>query len=184
MNLDIRKLTRTSLLLALAIVFQTIGRSYPILSQFFVGPIVNTIFIICLIMNGLGWSVLIAMLTPVLAWSLGQLPQPLGPIIPVIAIGNMTFILIFHLGSTFIKQKSLIADLASIICAAFLKFGAIFFGVKVILELLNLAPQAVKAATKLMGVNQFITALTGGIIALVIVKIVESRIRGSIKSSV
>ncbi|WP_139903545.1 ECF transporter S component [Clostridium thermarum] len=183
MKMDIRKLTRTSLLLALAIVFQTIGRAYPILSQFFVGPMVNTIFIVCLIMNGLGWSVLVAMLTPVLAWSLGQLPQPLGPIIPVIALGNITFIIVFHFGRKLIKREMLLTDLISVICAAFLKFCVIFFGVKALLQLLSLAQQAEKAATKLMGINQFITALAGGIIALAIVKLMENRLKGQMNTS-
>lgn len=183
MTFDVKKLTRTSLLLALAIVFQAIGRSYPIASQFLVGPIINTIFILCLFLNGLSWSILVAMLTPLLAWSLGQLPAPLGPIIPIIILGNISFILVFHVGRKLLKGTSALLDLPSILFASLAKFGIIYFGVKLALEFINLAPQAAKAATKLMGINQLITALAGGILALVISKVIEGRVRGSISGS-
>ena len=183
MNFDVKKLTRTSLLLALAIVFQTLGRAYPFASQFMVGPAVNAIFILCLLMNGLGWSLLVAMLTPVLAWSLGQLPAPLGPIVPVIALGNISFILVFNFSRWILRKQTMLINIISVVFASFAKFTLIFLGVKAAMELLNLAPQAVKAATKLMGINQFITALTGGVLAVLLVRIVKARTQGTVSAS-
>lgn len=58
MNNNSRSLVRGSLFLAIAIVFQLIGRTYPEVSQIFVGPAVNAVLLltasICGLWIGLG----------------------------------------------------------------------------------------------------------------------------------
>ena len=94
-NSNINKLIKASLFLALAIVFQVIGKTVPQISQFFVGPAVNAILILTVAICGGIYGVLVGSLTPILAWLTGQLPSALGPFIPFIIIGNMLFVLSF-----------------------------------------------------------------------------------------
>lgn len=174
MTADVRKLTRSALLLALAIVMQILGRVYPGISQLVVGSTVNAILIICLLVNDVSWAVLVGALTPILAWSLGQLPQPLGPIIPIIALGNATFVVVLHLIRK-ISSNGLFTDIPGIILAALCKFVVIYLGSKLVLQLFTLSKIAVTLASKLMGVSQLITALIGGFAALILMEILYTR---------
>lgn len=72
---NVKKLIRASLLLALAIVAQAIGRGFPQISQLFVGSIVNCILIIAVLTCSTYLGTLVGVLTPILAWGIGQLPK-------------------------------------------------------------------------------------------------------------
>ncbi len=170
MRTDIRKLTRSSILLALAIVMQVLGRNYPWLSQLVVGSTVNAILIICLFINDVHWAILVGALTPILAWLLGQLPQPLGPIIPIIALGNVSFVLIVNVVKN-LRNKGLAMEIPAIIAASLVKLGVIYLGTKFVLQLFSLSAVAIKAASKLMGISQLITALIGGFAAILLLRL-------------
>ena len=58
-NTNINKLVKASLFLALAIVFQVIGKTVPQISQFFVGPAVNAILILTAAICGGVYGVLV-----------------------------------------------------------------------------------------------------------------------------
>lgn len=164
-------LVKSGLLLAIAIIFQLIGKALPQVSQFLVGPIVNAILILTVLICGLWYGIALGVLTPVLAWILGQLAAPFGPFIPFIIIGNAIFVIIFYL-----LKNIKYGQYAGIIAGAFLKFAFLFVSAKFIAKALNLIPA--KLLSKLafaMGVPQLITGLIGGVIAIILYTLLKNR---------
>ena len=169
MKNNVNKLIKSALFLAIAIVFQTIGKSFPQLSQFITGPIINAILLITICVCDRWWAVGVGILTPALAGLTGQLAAPLVPFIPFIMAGNALFILIFSL---FINYKRY-GKYIGIIPAAFLKFGFLYLSVTYIIRLFNIKiPPKVAAA---MGVPQLVTALIGGVLACFIIEALKKR---------
>lgn len=164
---NVKKLIRASLLLALAIVAQAIGRGFPQISQLFVGSIVNCILIIAALTCSTYLGTLVGVLTPILAWVIGQLPPPMGPFVPFIVIGNAIYIILFSL---IYKKKNNLRKYLSIIIAAIFKYFFLFISSSKLIYLFNLnIPK--KVANKLvimMGFPQLITALIGGALALLL----------------
>lgn len=169
----VQKLVRASLLLALAIAAQAVGRSFPQISQLFVGSVVNAVLLIAAISCGMQWGILVGGLTPLLAWSIGQLPAPFGPFIPFIMLGNIIFVVVFFL----INKIGNKASIFGVIISSLLKFGFLSLASSKLITIFNLGiPQ--KVADKLvisMGTPQLITALLGGAIALVLTNILKKR---------
>lgn len=174
MNNNLTNLTKSALFLAIAIIFQSIGKFFPQFSQFFVGPAINAILILTTYICGLWWGVAVGTLTPLLAWLLGQLPPPFGPFIPFIMLGNIIFIILFGISKKYIKKAG---EYIGIILGAILKYLFLYFSASKLINVFNLnIPE--KVAHKLviaMGVPQLITALIGGAIALIIIKILQNR---------
>ncbi|MEW9093847.1 MAG: ECF transporter S component [Clostridiaceae bacterium] len=164
-----KNLVRTALLLAISIGVQAIGRSYPQISQIFVGSIVNAALIISVFSSGVSWAILLGALTPMLAWIIGQLPGPMGPFVPFIAIGNAIFTISFGL----LKGNKDINNYIFLSISAVLKFLFLSLSAKKLIYLFNLGLPG-KVAEKLgvmMGIPQLITALIGGFLGILIVKI-------------
>lgn len=169
----VQKLVRASLLLALAIAAQAVGRSFPQISQLFVGSIVNAVLIIAAISSGMQWGILVGGLTPLLAWSIGQLPAPFGPFVPFIMLGNIIFVVIFSV----INKMGNKASIFGVIISSLLKFGFLSLASSKLITVFNLGVPK-KVADKLvisMGTPQLITALLGGFIALVLTNLLKKR---------
>ncbi|MBU5268822.1 ECF transporter S component [Clostridium cochlearium] len=171
---DVKKLIRASLLLALAIIAQALGRSFPQISQLFVGSIVNCILLISSLTCSTYLGVLVGALTPVLAWVIGQLPAPMGPFVPFIAIGNGIYIIFFAL---IYKREESFRKYLSFIVSSIFKYFFLFLSSTKLIYVLNISiPQ--KVANKLaimMGFPQLITALIGGALALFLYEILIKR---------
>lgn len=172
-NSNINKLIKASLFLALAIVFQVIGKTVPQISQFFVGPAVNAILILTVAICGGIYGVLVGSLTPILAWLTGQLPSALGPFIPFIIIGNMLFVLSF----AFISKRGKYGKYIGIIIGAFIKYMFLSLSASKLIPLLKLnIPEKMAAMLVIsMGIPQLITALIGGAFALILIEILRKR---------
>lgn len=171
MNKNTNNLVRSGLFLAIAIVFQLLGKALPQISQFLVGPIVNAVLILTVLVCGVWYGIALGVLTPVLAWLLGQLAAPFGPFVPFIIIGNAIFVIIFYL---FRNQKY--GQLIGIVLGAFFKFLFLFVSAKFIAKTLSLVPA--KMLSKLafaMGLPQLITALIGGLIAVILYSLLKNR---------
>ena len=147
-------LTKTAVLLALALVFQ-IG--FSAFAQPVVGPLVNMVLILAVLTVNPGAAVTIGCLTPLAAYMLGIMP--LLPVLPVIMIGNLSLVLVFH---GFFQRNQWLAVLSGalvkfVVMALLIRFIAftIFPGI----------PTPIIAAFSL---PQFYTALVGGIMALII----------------
>lgn len=169
---NVNKLVKSGLLLAIAIVFQLIGKTFPQISQFLVGPVVNSILILTTMICGLWYGIGIGVLTPLLAWLLGQLPAPFGPFIPFIMVGNAIFIILFYL---FKNRKN--GEAIGIVLGAFFKFLFLFFSATTVVKVLKfiINVQILNKLALAMGVLQLVTAIAGGILALILITILRKR---------
>ena len=146
---NIRWMSRTAILLAIALVFQ-MGR-FP---QFITGPLINTVLYLAAMIVGWQGGMLIGILTPVIASIRGILPPPLTPLIPFIALGNSILVILFF----WLQSKN---KIAGIIIASLVKFLLLVSAVKLVVQV----PPAI---AQMMSIPQLITALAGGAIALVL----------------
>ncbi|WP_309245209.1 ECF transporter S component [Clostridium sp. CF012] len=172
-NLNINKLVKASLFLALAIVFQVIGKTAPQISQIFVGPTINAILILTSAICGGVYGILVGSLTPLLAWLTGQLPSAFGPFIPFIIIGNILFVLTFII----VSKRGKYGKYLGIIIGAFIKYIFLSVSASKLIPLLKLDIPT-KIANKLviaMGIPQLLTALIGGAFALILIEILKKR---------
>ncbi|RBP42684.1 ECF transporter S component [Garciella nitratireducens] len=173
MNIDTRKLVRASLLLAMGIIFQIIGRNIPQINQFLVGPIINCILILTAFICGKWLGAGVGILTPILAWLVGQLATPLAPFIPFIIIGNLLFIFLFSL----FMEGELLKRSIGIFLGAIGKYVFLMFASRKLIYLLglNFSPKVAKALSISMSIPQLITALIGGALALMIIELLIKR---------
>jgi hypothetical protein len=151
----IRQITRTAILLAIALVFQMGG--FP---QLITGPLVNTVLYLSAMIVGWPGGVLIGIFTPVVAAMRGILPPPLAPLIPFIALGNGVLVVLFF----WLKSKS---KILGIFVASIVKF-------LVLATAVNLLVQVPPPVAQMMSFPQFITALVGGIIALLAARVLQA----------
>ncbi|NLD49503.1 MAG: ECF transporter S component [Clostridiaceae bacterium] len=162
MNKDrIRFITRTSVLLALTVVLQYVGRIVPLgpNSNFIVGPLVNACLIISTYFVGILSGVVISILSVVGAILTGAaMPLPLAPFI---ILGNLSLILAFY----FLRSKKILG----VVSGAVLKFAVIAISSGLIIPVLKLPPK--KTQTMLFAFNwpQLVTALIGGVIAIIVI---------------
>lgn len=170
---NVNHLIKASLFLALAIVFQVVGKNLPTISQFFVGPAINAILILTAAICGGIYGVLVGSLTPLLAYLTGQLPSALGPFIPFIIVGNILFVLSFVILS---KQEKY-GKYLGIIIGSFIKYVFLSFSASKLIPLfnLNMPAKIVKKLAITMGLPQLITALIGGAFALILIEILRKR---------
>jgi hypothetical protein len=160
-------LTRTGLLLSCLIVVQLLPFPAP-LKQFITGPLVNLVLLIAVISTGFLGGIIIAILSPILALVLGT-HSALGfllPVVPFIMLGNVAYVYFFQLLSG--KKHIIISQFIGLIIGSVIKFLILFIAVTFIVTKL---PPLLKSA---MGVVQLYTALGGGILAILIGKILET----------
>ena len=157
MHLTTRILTRSALILALAIVVQSIR-----LPQYLTGPLVNALLFLATALVSPLSGVLVGLFTPLLAFSFGIMP--LAPAVPVIMLGNSFLAIIFGL---FAKKQ-----IFAMIIAAVAKYGIMALSVYYLFPLLlNISfPDKVIA---MLTTPQLFTALVGGALALVLMKALE-----------
>ncbi|MGO1370461.1 MAG: ECF transporter S component [Senegalia sp. (in: firmicutes)] len=161
--MDTKKLVRTALLLALALVFQIGFRQF---AQPIVGPLLNMTLILAALMIGPTSAVIIGTLTPIIAFSVGIIG--LAPLIPIIVIGNILFVLaFFYINNINMKYSNWIA----LVISALIKFGFLALSVRMILPLfIPKVPMPIIAAFTL---PQLYTAIIGGILAIVIYPLIN-----------
>lgn len=157
-NRTMNQLARTSVLLALALVFQ-IG-----FNQFgptIVGPLVNMTLLIAAAVVGSTSAILIGCLTPLMAFVLGI--STFLPVVPFIMVANAILVLTFNL-----IRKRLIpyGNIVAMILAAFLKFAFLAISIR---YFVTLFVDAVKPPmVTLFTLPQLTSALIGGTLALLI----------------
>ncbi|ACL70579.1 ECF transporter S component [Halothermothrix orenii] len=157
---NVKFITRTAILLAIALVFQMGG--FP---QMITGPVVNTVLYVAAMLVGISGGVIIGIFTPVIAFIRGILPGVLAPMIPFIAAGNAVLVIIFAL----LKKKN---KILAVVAASAVKFLLLAGAVQLLLKVLSIKiPGKVAQA---MSFPQLVTALIGGIIALLVYKGLEA----------
>ena len=150
-NNKIKFITRTGILLAVALVVQMGGFPQPI-----TGPLINTVLYLAALLVGSWGGIIIGVCTPVIAFMRGILPAPLGPMIPFIALGNGVLVIVFSL----LKGKN---KIFGIIIASLAKYLILFTAVSFIVDVPDKIAQ-------IMSLPQLFTALSGGVIAMLAYK--------------
>lgn len=171
-----KQITQTALLLAICIASQFLKN----LSVYLTGPVVNAVLLIALLTVGLVPALIIAIITPVTAFFITGSPimAAMPAMFPVIMLGNAILVLVTFVFSK--KTENRISlyigmGLGSICKAAFMWIMTSF----VVFPLFsnNLAgflpkpealPKVLAAAKLTFSVTQLITALTGSILAAII----------------
>lgn len=154
MQLTTKILTRSALILALAIVVQSIR-----LPQYLTGPLVNMLLFLASALVSPLSGILVGLFTPLLAFSMGIMP--LAPAVPVIMAGNCFLALLFGL----FRGKPIVG----VIVAALTKYAVMALSVFYLFPMLLHISFPPKLAVTLT-TPQLFTALGGGFIALIVLR--------------
>ena len=171
MKSNAKRITSTGLFLALAILFQNL-RLIPFLSEanplspFVIGSLVNLVIIAACVEIGFWPAALISICTPVVALLQGQLKLPF--MVGVVALGN----LVLAAGCFAFKKNPKLQPVGMLV-GAIAKFG--FFLLSVPLTFSWFVGTGVPAAVagNFLGWAQLITALIGGVLALLILPVLR-----------
>ena len=88
-----QKITRTAAALAILVALQFVTRSF---GQLVTGSCVNLVLSVAALCLGWGSALILALLSPVLAWLVGVGPA-FPALVPCIALGNAVYVLLFCL---------------------------------------------------------------------------------------
>jgi hypothetical protein len=158
-------LARTALLLAVAIAFQIFGKFIPY-NNFIVGPVVNAVLLIATAAAGVWSGISISVIAPLVSAITNK--APIAPLVlgfsPFIIIGNIIIVLAFH----FLRKKNAVISVA---VGSVLKFGFLYAAISVFTSVVEMKPQVAATLTGLFSWPQLVTALIGGALALVILKL-------------
>jgi len=131
------------------------------------GPIVNATLFIAATLLGVQNAIFIGLLPSTIALSAGLLPPVLAPMVPFIMLGNTILIVAFN----YLRKKNY---WLGVISASVLKFLFLFGASSIVINLLLKREIATKVAV-MMSWPQLATALTGGIIAYLFLKVFFDR---------
>jgi uncharacterized membrane protein len=166
-EINSRLLTRIALLIALALIFQSIRFIIPIpvfLSTFVIGSLVNAVLLIAVETVGLWGAAIIAVLTPIVAYVQQMLPLPVF-ILPI-ALGNIVYIVIFK-----IIRKCGIWQCVTL--GSFGKTAFLFVSFKWMLSFIILSPNITAGIMFVMSWPQLVTGIVGGFLAVFVAKRIE-----------
>ncbi len=152
MNKKLNLLTKASVLLAIAVVFQLTK-----MGQYVTGTGINAVLITAVGTCGLPWAAAIGFTTPVLAVLLGVQPPATVVLVPFIIAGNILYASLFRL----LRKYN---ELLGVAAAALAKFMLLYASANIIVSGL---PAPIKLA---FSFPQLVTALAGGVLAITIMK--------------
>ncbi len=136
-------------------------------SQFVTGPLVNAMLLLTCTLVGPVEAIILSLFPSPIALMSGLLPLPLAPMVPFIMIGNALFVVTFQS----LRGRS---GVAGVVTASFVKFLFLAASVHIVMSRLLAAPLVAKLSV-MMTWPQLVTALIGGAIALVLLRIVKLR---------
>lgn len=168
-------ITRTAVFIALLIVLQ--AATAPLGNVFITGSMVNMLLIVSVMTCGLSSGISVGVVSPVIAKLIGI--GPLWFLIPFIAAGNVILVVLWHIIADRESKQKYAVSVAALIVAAAGKFCVLYVGiVKIAVPLLlNLPEPQAKVISNMFSVTQFITALIGGIIAVMVLQPLKKAIR-------
>ena len=169
MKINTKIIARTGILLAVTVVFQSLGRLIPLgpYSNFVVGPLVNASLLVSTVATGLIGGAVISIATPFIASLTAGVPILFAPFI---AIGNFILVLLFYL---FMKKSKI----AGIISGAILKFAFLFAAISIYVKLADLAQKQVANLLYAFSWPQLVTALVGGFIGIAVSNVLVKSIK-------
>jgi len=172
MNLKSISINQTKILtnLALFALFLVVATFAPLLKQQFItGPIVNALLFISTIYLGRTGGILIGCLPSLFAGFIGLLPGPLMPLIPYIIASNAVLVLSFSV----LRKKSF---WLAAITSSFFKFLFLFSVSSFFINFFIQGTLPAKIAL-MMSWPQLITALSGSLIAFLVLKISKKNLK-------
>lgn len=184
MDKKILWITRTAILLAICLAFQSLRLVFPSIPTLVVGSLVNLVLFITVATVGLTSGIMIAVITPVVAILQSFLPFP--QMILVVAAGNIVLVFVFYL---FAKKENHLSMIAGVIASSLIKFLLLWGLVKLLIIplLINFVPEKkVGPVTNALTLNfswpQLITALVGGVVALAVIPAVKKSMKTNRKN--
>lgn len=179
-NKKVLWVTETAVMLALLIALQVITKP---LGQLVTGSFVNTVLGITALVAGLSGGLVVAVLSPILAWLLGIAPQILT--VPAIMVGNSVFVIALHYIAG-ADSKQYLRQVIAWISAAAAKFVTMYaIVVWVICGVLAenlmasgmLKKPMLNALPATFSWPQLFTALLGGAVALLIAPVLRKALK-------
>lgn len=167
-------ITKTAACMALLIVLQ--AATTPLRNTLVTGSLVNLMLILSGMTGGLSCGLTVAILSPILAKFFGI--GPLWAIIPLIALGNIVLVLLWHFIGENRRLKRRTAYPLAVAAAALAKCAVLYLGiVRGAVPLLRLpAPQAA-ALSGTFSLPQFFTAIAGGLLAILLLPAIKRALR-------
>lgn len=156
--MNIKRLSRTALLLALVLVFQSLRLYLPMpvfISVYIIGSLVNACMLLAATTLGPKPAWVLAAITPIIAYLQQVLPLPVL-ILPV-AAANLAYI------GAFLPLASR-SGLLAVAAAATAKFIILYLTVTNLIQYLGITGKAAAMLSLLLGWPQWITGLGGGVI--------------------
>ncbi|MDD2503768.1 MAG: ECF transporter S component [Clostridia bacterium] len=171
MKRSLSKLTRTAILLALTVLFQSLRVIMPFMpaniSQYVVGSLVNLCLIVTAVTIGIKGGAVIAIVAPVIAFFQGFTLSAIlvGPI----ALGNLVLVVIVAL----LYKKSMVLAFAT---GAIAKFVTLYIGI-VLIVLPFFLPGAPAQLQLAFSWPQLVTASIGGVLAALVLPILDKAVK-------
>ena len=129
------------------------------LPQWATGPLVNALLLVTYLTCGLSDALVVGLVTPASALLRGVLPLPLAAMIPFIALGNASYVAVFHA----LHSRSRCGALGA---AAGAKFAVLSLAVGALVAAAPPALVPTPDLTPMMRLPQLYSALAGGLWAL------------------
>ena len=166
-------ITRTAIFVALLVVLQLATARF---GNIVTGSAVNLILIVAVMTCGLASGSAVAVISPVMAKFLAVGP-PWG-LIPFIAAGNIVLVTLWHFIGNRNMGPKYAAFVTALIAAAAAKFLVLYTGVvKIAVPMfLGLPERQAEVISNMFSIPQIITALTGGILASILLHALEKTI--------
>ena len=168
--------TETAVMLALLVTLQALTKP---MGQMVTGSCVNAILAVSAVVGGAGCGLVVALVSPVLAFLLGIAPQILT--VPAIMVGNTVYVVLLSVLADK-TGKNLVKQAIAWIAAAGAKFAALYtivvwlicgvFSEGLLASGMLKAPM-LTALPATFSWPQLITALIGGAVALLIVPVLR-----------
>lgn len=186
MNKKIRWITETAAMLALLVCLQWVGSMVPdqMTKQLITGTLVNCVLAVTVLIVGMSGGITVALISPVCAFLLGIAPNFIT-VLPIM-VGNVCYVVLLRviLGKT---MKPFWKQPVALVSAAVVKFGVLYLLVVQVIcgvasdallgkklgDIVVLAPPMLKMLPTMFTWPQLITALTGGLLALLIVPVLR-----------
>ena len=168
--------TRTAVFIALLVVLQTATASLG--NTMVTGSIVNMILVVSVMICGLASGLSVAVVSPIMAKLIGI--GPFWSLIPFIIAGNTALVSVWHYIGNRKMQRILTAYITALISAAIAKFLVLYIGIVriAIPVFMGLPEQQAAVISYMFSIPQLITALVGGIMAIVLLPTLKKAIGG------
>lgn len=168
--MNTKRITRTALLIALLVAVQYATKSF---GQIVTGSCVNLILAVTALVCDAWCGSVVALVSPFCAFLLG-IGTPILRLVPAIALGNLAFVLLLSVRRSVGGCGMLRVGIAAV-CKFLLLWALI---VKLLLPAMSLPAEKIAALSASFSYPQLVTALIGGVLALLIAPIIKRALDG------